>query len=193
MSLFPETIKQSLAGATVRLSYLVFLDFDAEPMRLWTGYGQIVSGGFTWTGVGGLGSISGLEQAVNGEAPETTLILSGVDSDIVRLTRDEFTAKARNKLVRVYVQFHNEIDDTPLTLYDDPYPIWSGRMKTARFELQSEGVRRINVAVESLFALRSRPNSSMYTSSDQQQRFAGDKGFDYVPTLLNKVVTWPDF
>lgn len=193
MSLFPETIKQSLAGNSVRISYLVLLGFESESIRVWTGFGRVESGGEVWSGLGELGSIEGLEQAINGQAPETSLVLSGVDSAIVIKARDEWETEGRGKNARVYLQFHNDADDQPLELFDEPFVIWTGTMRTARFEIQSDGLRRITVGCESLFALRGRPNFSMYTNSDQNSRFNGDRAFEFVNSLLNKVVKWPDF
>jgi len=194
MSLFPETIKAHLGGRNVRMAYLVLFDFDGEPMRVWSGVGKLItSGGVEWYGLGNIGSISGLEQAVNGEAPETTFVMSGVDPTIVRLTRDEFETKAKNRLVQVMVQFCNDDNDKALELFDAPYPIWAGRMQIPRFEMEGPSARKITVSAESLFSLRSRPSSSMYTDVDQRNRYPGDLGFEFVPTLINKTVTWPDF
>lgn len=193
MSIFPETIKAALGGRKVAASFLVLLDFTTQPMRIWTGSGKITAGGNDWYGLGQLGSISGLEQAVNGEAPETTFILSGINSEIVSLARDEWAEEARDRLVKVLVQFHNHEDDRPLELFDEPYSIWAGRMQTPRFEIQGPKLRKITVSAESLFALRSRPSFSQYTDTDQKSRFSGDRGFEFVPGLVNKVVTWPDF
>lgn len=193
MSIFPETIEAALGGRAVRASFLVLFDFATEPMRLWTGAGKLEAGGHDWMGLGEIGTISGLEQAVNGEAPETSFVLSGINSDIVRLARDEFDEEARDRLVQVLIQFHNYEDDQPLELFDEPYAVWGGRMQNARFELEGPSSRKITVTAESLFALRSRPTFSQYTDADQKARFAGDRGFEFVSTLINKVVTWPDF
>lgn len=193
MSFFPETIAAHLGGRTVRASFLVLFDFATEPMRIWTGAGKITSGGYEWHGLGALGSISGLEQAVNGEAPETTFVLSGINSEILTLARQEWREEALNRLAKVYLQFHNDEDDRPRELFDEPYAIWAGRMQTPRFELQGPTKRRITVSAESLFSLRSRPAFSQYTDTDQKLRFSGDRGFEFVPGLVNKIVTWPDF
>lgn len=193
MSFFPETIAAHLAGRTVRASFLVLFDFVTTPMRVWTGAGSIVTAGQTWYGIGAIGSISGLEQAVNGEAPETTFVLSGVNPEIVTLARSEWRDEALDRLAKVYLQFHNDDDDAPRELFDAPFAIWAGRMQTPRFELQGPSSRRITVSAESLFALRSRPAYSQYTDTDQKLRFPGDRGFEFVPGLVNKTVTWPDF
>lgn len=193
MSLFPETIKAHLAGRTVRASFLVLFDFVTTPIRVWTGAGKITTGGHDWLGLGQLGSISGLEQAVNGEAPETTFTLTGINPQIMSLARDEWVDEGRDRLAKVYLQFHNDHDDRVRELFDAPFAIWAGRMQTPRFEIQGPKTRRITVSAESLNALRSRPAFSQYTDTDQKSRFPGDRGFEFVPGLVNKIVTWPDF
>lgn len=191
MSFFPETIADALAGRKPKSANLVLFDFLGEPVRLWTGNGVLENvGGADWKGIGGLGAMSGLEQAVNGEAPDASFILSGIDAQIMRLARDEFEAKAKDRKVTVYLQFFGADDDQPL---DAPYPIWAGRMHAPLFKISADGAREITLTAESLFTLRSRPNFAMNTDRDQDRRFAGDRGFEFVATLVNKVVTWPDF
>lgn len=193
MSYFPEAIAAELGGRTVRRSFLVLLDFVSVPVRIWTGSGKITTGGEDWLGVGQLGGISGLEQAINGEAPETTFMLSGITPEIMTIARGEFDTEARDRLAKVYLQFHNKADDQPLVTYDEPFAIWAGRMQAPRFEMLGPQIRKLTVAVESLYSLRSRPAFSQYTDTDQLNRFEGDRGFEFVPGLLNKTVTWPDF
>lgn len=199
MSLFPETIAADLAGKKVQATFLLWFDFTTQPMRLWIGgEGRLkTNDGERWDGLGKVGAVTGIEQAVNGTAPEMTFTLSGVDSQILRLARAEYDAEVKGRFVYVLVQFFG-VDDPadpdnqrPLDL---PYPIACGRCLRPEFNFdQSSGARSVSVKAESLFSLRSRPRYAMYTDADQQRRFAGDRGFEFVGTLINKVVTWPDF
>lgn len=197
MSLFPETIAAALAGRKVQLAYMVRFDFTSETMRLWRGNGLLkANDGSFWKGIGLLGSISGIEQAVNGEAPEMSFVLSGIDADILRLARDEFEAEVKGRLVYVLLQFFG-VDDPndpdnqrPL---DNPYPVACGRCLKPTFTISQSGERSVTISAESLFSLRSRPSYAMYTDADQKHRFEGDDGFSFVGSLVNQVVTWPDF
>lgn len=197
MSLFPDTIASSLGGRRVDVAILALFDFTTEPMRLWTGNGVLRTlDGNDWNGVGQWASLSGIEQAVNGEAPEATFTLSGVDADILRLARDEYEAEVRGRLVRLYIQFFGVDDpDDPgnQRVLDNPYPIWAGRCLAPSFAVDAAGERSVSLAAESLFSLRSRPRYAMYTDRDQQARFPGDRGFEFAPSLVNKEVTWPDY
>ena len=197
MSLFPETIARALAGGRVECANLARFDFASETMRLWLGHGVLdTNDGAKWKGVGLFGGMSGLEQAVNGQAPEGTFTLSGIDADIMRLARDEFEAEVRGRIVRVFIQFfgvEDENDRDNQRPLDYPYPVWAGRMLKPTFAFDAEGERSVTIAAESLFSLRSRPRHAMYTDRDQQHRFPGDKGFEFVGSLVNKVLTWPDW
>lgn len=198
MSLFPDTIAAELAGTRVAMTFLVLFDFVTQPVRVWIGgEGKLVTNdGAVWDGLGRIGALSGVEQAVNGEAPEMTFTLSGVDPQMISLARDEFDTECRGRLISVLVQFFG-VDDPddpdnqrPLDL---PYPIASARALTPEFTFGENDARSITIRCESLFSLRSRPRFAMYTDADQQQRFAGDLGFAFVSSLMNKVVTWPDY
>lgn len=198
MGLFPETIAMALGGGKVECANLVHFDFTTQPMGVWNGEGILrTNDGRRWSGLGGWGGMSGIEQAVNGEAPEAAFTLSGVNADVLRLSRAEFEPECKGRIVRVLIQFFG-VDDPddpgnqrPLDL---PYPLWAGRILTPTFTIDAEnGERAVTMSAESLFSLRSRPKYGMYTDRDQQRRFPGDKGFEFVGAIVNKVLTWPDY
>lgn len=198
MGLFPETIARDLAGGKVEAATLFDFDFTTTPMLAWRGYGQLkTKDGRRWNALGDLGSVSGIEQAVNGEAPEATFTLSGINAEIMRLARDEFEDEVRGRTVRAYIQFfgvEDEADPGNQRPLDLPYPIWGGRFLKPRFSIDRDsGERSVGITAESIHSLRSRPRAGSYTDRDQQFRFPGDKGFEFVATLINKVLTWPDY
>lgn len=202
MGYFPETIARSLAGGKVECSTLVLFDFTSQPMRLWTGgYTLRTNDGETWQNIGSLGDVTGLEQAINGEAPEATFVLSGIDAQVMRLARDEFAAEVRGRSARAFIQFFGVADvgdpDNQRPL-DRPYPVWWGKLLVPTFDFppiaaDGSAERSISITAESLFSLRSRPKYSMNTDRDQQARFSGDKGFEFAPALVHMVLTWPDY
>lgn len=198
--LFPEAIAADLARRKVQCAFLVMFDFASGPMRVWRGtYRLTTNDGNSWSGLGQLGSITGVEQAVNGNAPEITLTLSGVDPDAIRKARDEFATEAKGRHVYVLIQFFGTDDpadpDNQRPL-DNPFPVAAARMLRPEYVADREsGERSIAVKAESLFSLRSRPRWATYTDSDQRARYPGttDKGFAFVGSIVNKVLTWPDY
>jgi hypothetical protein len=180
------------------MALLVRFDFTSAPMRLWRGYGLLeTKDGHAWSALGTLGSVSGLEQAVNGQAPEATFTLSGVDQGILQKTREEFDAEVRGRIVTGFVQFFGVDDDDdpgnqrPL---DNPYPVWAGTCLKPKFAIdRGSGLNTASVTAESIYSLRSRPRAGTYTDRDQQHRFNGDLGFGFIGALINKVIAWPDY
>jgi hypothetical protein len=197
LGFFPDTIAASLAGVTVQAAWLVTLDFTSGPMRLWRGDDELVTNDAQkWTGMGVLGAIDGIEQAINGQAPEATFTLSAISPEILRLARDEFLPEVYGRTAYVSLQFfgvEDEDDPDNQRPLDYPFPCWAGRMLKPTFSYDESGACSVAVSAESLFSLRSRPNAAMYTDSDQQQRFTGDLGFAFVGSLIAKTVTWPDY
>lgn len=185
MSYFPETIQASLNGATIRASLLVFFDFKTAPMRVWQGFGDLSAGGFTWKGIGDLGSVSGLESALGGTAPTTTFTLSGVKPETIATglaAKDE----VKGRRVTVFIQFF----DADWQTYDSPYALYSGLMDQMRI-IRRASERVVEVTAESLFARRAMPPWGYLTDRDQNKRHPGDRGLEQVPAMANKSVYWP--
>lgn len=197
MSLFPETIALALSGGRVDCAFLIRCDFASSTMRLWKGGHTLkTNDGHSWVNLGRLGTVSGLEQAINGDAPAANFTLSANDDEIIAKTKEEFDSEVRGRIVRAFVQFFG--DDDPLDPdnqrpLDLPYPVWAGRFLQPSFAFDEGGSRAVSVSAESIFALRSRPRHAMYTDRDQEARYAGDRGFEFVGSLVNKLTTWPDY
>src|SRR5215207_9670826 len=121
MGFFPGAIAALLAGNPLRASPLVYFDFLDDPVGVWTGYGRLsAEDGKTYSGLGELGSISGLESAIGAQAPDVTFSLSGVDPSIIIPTLNA-SDQVKDRPVIVYMQF---FDDAWQTV-DPPYAIWS--------------------------------------------------------------------
>lgn len=188
MPFFSETAAAALAGRTVRVSQLVFLDFASEPQRLWLGHGQLVAGGFTWSGLGELGSISGIESPLGGTAPVTTLALSGVKPELVAAARDA-SAEVKGRAAIVYLQFFDE-DWQPL---DAPYAVMTGIMDRISVAAPDAETRTVSVTVEWLFTRRAIPPFGMLSDRDQKGLYPGDRGLEQMTAMQNKSTTWPSY
>lgn len=186
MPFFNETAAAALAGRTVRLAWLVRLGFASGEMRVWLGFGSLVAGSETWSGLGEFAGISGLEVPLGGTAPVTTLTLSGVDPDLKGKVR-EASAEAKGRPVRIYMQF---FDDELQTL-DAPYAVLTGVMDQLSVSAPSAETRTIEMTVEWLFTRRAIPPFGMLSNRDQQARYPGDRGLEYVTAMQNKTTNWP--
>lgn len=188
MGYFNETVAAHLAGSTVRASFLVHLDFLTDPQRLWNGHGELFAGGETWSGLGELGSISGIESALGGAAPVVTFGLSGVAPEIVAASLAS-SDEVKGRDATIFLQFFDEASQT----LDDPYALWAGTMDLMRVKAEGPTSRTIELTAETLFTRRAVPPWGYLSDRDQQRLFPGDRGLEEVAAMASKSVEWPFF
>ncbi|GAB5376469.1 MAG: hypothetical protein AcusKO_29310 [Acuticoccus sp.] len=189
---FSEAIKAQLAGERVRVDALVEFSFLSDTVRLWNGFGTLkTSDDRNWEGIGGIGRIDGLEQSVDGTAPEQTFTLSGVDSRFAALAKGSADEYYRRP-VSVFLQF---FDDDWQTL-DSPLAIslrHMERLKATRAQGDEGFVYTVSITAETPFTTRRRPPFSYYTDRDQQRRFPGDRGCEEIAGIEGKKIVFPDY
>jgi hypothetical protein len=66
---------------------------------------------------------------------------------------------------------------------------FSGLVDEIQVEIGSIG--RITITVRDELADWSRPRIERYTNSDQQARYNGDKGLEYISQVADKEIVWP--
>lgn len=186
MAALPSIVRAALAGEVIRVAPLVFLDYTSGAVRCWAGAGDRVFGGQTWLGLGDLGSISDIEQPVNGTAPQVTLTLAGVKPEWVPRVRNA-QAEVKNRTCIIYLQ-HFDADWQPL---DTPLAVFTGLMDTITIEAPDAMTRKVTLTVEWLFARRGIAPFAYLTDEDQRGLFAGDRGLEFMASMQNKSVVWP--
>lgn len=182
--MLPGTVAELAAGHRVQAATLFEFEFTSATQRFWDGHGYLTAAGEDWLGFGQMGSVSGLEQSRGMSAPMTTFKLSGVDDNLIAIAVNSASEVTGNP-VTVYLQFLNSAG-VPL---DDPIAIWAGTMDTLTFQA---GVRdqAITLTAETLFVDRVRAPFGLYSDTDQRARWTGDRGFEFVASLIFKTVNW---
>ena len=189
---FPEAIRAQLEGRVVRCDVLVRFGFTTGAKRLWNGSGPLpTNDGQTWEGIGGIGSISGLQQAINGASPPLDFTVSGVDSDFAARAKAD-RASWFNQPVLVYWQFFDE----NWQCLDMPMPFRFGRMKTLSADRKWDDsgkhhVHTVSIRAEGLFIDQRRPRYGFYTDADQQGRSPGDRFCERVAGIEGKIIDFP--
>lgn len=174
----------ALASNEVRPAIFLYGEFNSGPLRVWSGNGTINWGGNSWLGLGSLGDISPIEERTDLNARGIVLTLSGFDSSLLNklLTANEFKL---GKPVIVYLGLF----DTNLALIDTPFPLWSGRID--RPQIHVDGLTAsIQIACEDRLIDINVPVERRWTDADQQLQHPGDKAFEFVNQIQNKVIYW---
>ena len=186
MGFFSSTVAAQLAGQVVRCAILVHFDFTSNPMRIWSGFGDIEAGGHTWTGIGQLGSISGMEAAIGGIAPVTTFTLSGVDPVLLAETLNA-SDEVKGRDVTVFVQFFDE----ELTPLDSPYTIYAGTLDVMSLSMTGPSQASIEVTSETVFTRHGLPMWGSLSDADQNRLHPGDRGLEMIAQVPFKTAIWP--
>lgn len=189
---FPAAIAHMRAGGTINANVLHYLGFASGAMRVWHGFGPLVTtDGRTWDGIGDVVTIEGGGQQQGVVATNLTLTLAA-GSDLLT---DDLIAKALDSENEVYgrryfmaVQFFDEAWQP----VDDYRAIYVGAMDRMSFK-RSADVRQIVLNIESAFVRRRTPRLQMFSDRDQKSKYPTDKGLEFMSSLKNKTVTWPKF
>jgi hypothetical protein len=166
----------------VRPFLLAELDFVSGAKRLWSGVGNFIWNGFTWEGTGDLGRVSSIEETMELRAAGMALQLAGVDADDLT---EVIAEPIQGRRARVYFGFR----DINYQLVSNPVVIFDGRMDTVEI-IDGGPSATITMMVESRLRDLERARVRRYTQAEQQNRFPGDKGLEYVPSLQEIDIPW---
>jgi hypothetical protein len=161
----------------------VDLDFPSGHVRFHTRIGPIVWGGFTWDGVGKLGSIEVGTEDAELRPVAWRMTISGVDAALVTAARGE---AFHGRPVRLY---RGWLDPSTFALVATPERRRSGMIDSMQITL-GPNTGAITVNCESELARWQRPRGLLYTHESQQLIYPGDRGFDMVPTIQSRVLDW---
>lgn len=160
-------------STTLRLSTLPY-NFPAD-----VGDG---SGAQTWTGTGYLGSINAIGETTDLAAQGVSLTLTGVDAGLVSTVLGE---QYQGKPCQIW---YCPLNPDNGQLVGVPIRIFAGRIDTMDIEVGETA--SITLTAESRLIDFFRPRVSRYTDAEQQARFPGDLGLQYVNSLQDKQIVW---
>lgn len=183
MSWFTSSTNEAEAAKEHCLMFLaVDFDFPSGHARFWTGIGDLVISANTYLGAGELGSISMPEERTALVFESKVYQLSGVDPTLVS------EADIDACFGRSVTEYFGFLNPQTLQLVDTPEVNWEGRIDSMR---RVDGARPIiEVKAEHRLVLLDQADDWCYTHEHQQQFFASDLGYDRIPTLELKSVSW---
>lgn len=154
-----------------------------SPARIWTGIGDIVWNGATWSGVGTLLGVGQIEETREIRATGLDISLSGVPSELISLALAE---PYQGKTAKVYIGAFNTAGGA---LIADPYLAFSGRMDVMTIAERPDSPV-INISTESRLIDLERPRERRWDHQDQITDHPGDMFFEFVSSIQNVEITW---
>lgn len=162
---------------------MVEFDFGTVTDRAWSGLGQLTWDGHIWYGAGSLGKVSTIEETTELKATGAQFQLSGIPVDLIAKVS---TTPIQGNRVRLYLGF---MQDDFLDLIADPILIFDGRMDTVEI-IDGRETATVTLTAENRLRDLERVRTRRYTDADQQARYPGDRGLEYVPALQDKKIVW---
>ena len=161
--------------------YFVKMDFPSAALCVCSAGYDMQWNGLTWLGLGMLGSIDAIQEQASLEAIGLRLTLSGGPTDVIEITLAE---QYQGKPCQVWLAPLRE----DMQLLSDPVRVFSGRMDVPDIEVGDTAT--ITVAVESRMVSWERAKVRRYNNEDQQSRYPGDRGFEFVAQMVEKNLSW---
>jgi hypothetical protein len=171
-------IANALDDDVIEPFFAVDLGFDSGTLRLWTGIGTRAINGEDYIGAGNFLQISDMQETSEIQAAGATLTLSGIPSELLSLA---LTEPYQQRPARIYFGLVGSEADMA--------EVFTARMDQMTIEEGPETCI-IQLTVENVLVDLERPRVLRYTNNDQQSRFPGDRGFEFVETIQNREIFW---
>jgi hypothetical protein len=175
----------TLAQATAKSSFpivLVQITFKDGIQYAWTGIGNLVWSGNTYTGVGQLGKIGPITEDTAVQAQGLQLELTGVPQTLLN---EALGQCQQGNAVNVYFGFL----DASGNVIADPYLAFSGRMDVPTIDEGAE-TATITLTAENRLIDLQRVRQRNFTQQDQILDYPTDAGFTFVPLLQQLNLVW---
>lgn len=202
-----EVVSQEIQKRVVLPVYLFEGEFANGFTRLWSGIGDLVVDGDTYTGAGQLAGLTQVTETDDIAAAGIRVRLSGLPAASISLALAQ-TRTGKTGVVSMGFMSESDTwvdeDGDPIVdengiaittasagniLIDDPFPIFSGKLDTAEIEADGQ-TGEIRLAYESDLIDLERARVRRYTDEDQKLDYPEDTFFKQVEALQQKEVLW---
>lgn len=196
MTFFTSEEIERFESGTVKVAFLVKLDFVSETVGVWNGNTRLTVDGVEYIPLFGAGTIDGLSFSNSTVSEQVVVSVSGANSEILGLAMSE-AGEVQDRLMTIFLQFFDDdwqpIAAAPVIFYGYMQPPEGNQDEVTQDVGSMSPVHTISVAAENIYFNRSRAPGGRYSDRDQQQRSPGDKIFDFMPGLVFKTFYYPDF
>ena len=175
------SIITALQQPSLQMAVFVTLTFSTGTVNIWSGIGNVTWQSITWTGLGSLLGVSGIEEGTTVDARGITVTLSGLDSALLADCMADF---ALGTPAAVYLGFYSGG-----ILNANPLVSWAGRMDQPTISVDGTEAH-IAINCENRLLDMNVPSDRRYTLQDQQMTWPSDLGFQFVQGIQEVNIAW---
>jgi len=172
----------AIKGTPVFPVVLVTIDHPTAMLYLWSGTGPLVYGGNTYSGVGLFAGVEGVTSDSNIRIWEVQLFLSGVPADAL----DAIETSLKNKACTIDIAFM----DKERNVLPDLIRMAEPTLDAPIVAVDEGGLHTLVLNGQLGLWQLERILAVSWTTEQQQDVYSTDTGFDMIPELADKEVTW---
>lgn len=170
-----------LASNHYRSVHMLRLDLDEGIVAVHSGLNTIPYGGLSYLGVGNLGNISQIVESTDLTNADVEATLSGIPPEYIQYLHDQHWQGRPCWIWEGLLDHDHQLVDAPILKF-------SGRADYGVIKL-GESVT-ITVSLLGGMADWRRARTRRYTHENQQKRYPGDMGLEFVATMVEKPLIW---
>ena len=173
-----------LGGTANQPFHLYQIFWDSGTIYLTDAASDITWSSNTYSALGKMLGFEAIEETTALEANGTTFTLSGVPTDLVS---SFLTENFIDRQIKVYKGFF----DANGAVVVDPIVIFTGLMDAPDLvEAIEDNSTVITIPASNQWVQFDKVNGRTTNTNSQTRYFTGDKGFNFVPGLNEKIITW---
>lgn len=174
-------VSNALAAEVVPCLLLVELDWPSGFVRVNNSAVTFSWAGETWLGLENLGSVDVITENADMEMSGVTLTLTGIPPDMISRVLGEHYQGRDCKIWMAPLS-------ADYAVLADPVLVFPGRIDAAVISLGDTA--SIKITAENKMADWERARVRRYTHEDQIAEYPTDKGLEFVPQMVEKVLIW---
>lgn len=180
----PDVKALLTSGASFSVALLVDIAFpDPYHLRFTTKLDNIEFNGFTYYGLGSLGSASMPSQDGELSPADYEVLLSGISDEILEAATQ---LNYLNHKATAYIQYM----DADFVDVGTPRILWQGLTDGA--DINYGKTSSVKIKVKDRLVDWTRPRIEYYNNGDQVAKHPEDRGFEFVSQVATKDAKWPE-
>lgn len=168
-------------AAVVRPVTLVALYLDSGTVRCNSSDRTVTWSGDTYLGVGRLGSITAIQETTTLQTQSVRLTMSGIPADYISMVWQEIY---QDRAVKIWLALLDE----NYVIVADPILQWDGLIDQMSMQIGESAI--VSVTTNDKMIRWETPQVHRYTDADQQRRFPGDLGCQFIAQAVEKEILW---
>jgi len=177
-----SAFKTAIGSQEVLIGAIVEIDYPDNPVRAWSGVGELEWDGKTWTGVGDVGQISAIMEKAGAQAGAVKLTLNGVPPEARARALENSSA---SRVMRFWLAAFEEDEAGVWSVLPDPWKVFQGLTDVHKLHAGA-----IEVNIETALTRLRQAKIARYTHQEQQRHFPGDMGCEYGASVNEKPFYW---